>query len=107
MIRWLKLLLVGTFIAQHASNAIAQEFDLQPLGEREFVSDKAGMLDQPSITHIREVCDKLLTDKATPIIVVTIDSMAQHGGGNMPIETFLPRTEHNVNELPDTLVLLD
>ena len=40
------------------------------------------------ITHIRAVCDKLLTDKATPIIVVTIDSMAQHGGANMPIETF-------------------
>jgi uncharacterized protein len=88
MIRWLSLLVVGTFMAHHASNATAQEFDLQPPGEREFVSDKAGMLDQPSITHIRQVCDTLLTDKATPIIVVTIDSMAQHGGGNMPIETF-------------------
>lgn len=88
MIRWLSLLLVGIFVALHASDAIAQEFDLQPPGEREFVSDKAGLLDQTSITQIRQVCDKLLTDKATPIIVVTIDSMAQHGGGNMPIETF-------------------
>ncbi len=67
----------------------AQEFDLQPPGDREFVSDKAGMLDEASVARIREVCDKLLTDKATPIIVVTIDSMAQHGGGgNMPIETY-------------------
>lgn len=69
--------------------ALGQEFDLQPPGEREFVSDKAHLLDDASVTRIREVCDKLLTDKATPIIVVTIESMAQHGGGrNMPIETY-------------------
>ena len=88
MVRRLNLLLAGTFIALYALPATAQEFDLQPPGDREFISDKAGMLDEPSITHIRMVCDKLLTDKATPIIVVTIDSMAQHGGANMPIETF-------------------
>jgi len=69
--------------------AWGQEFDLQPPGDREFVNDKAGLLDEASVTRIREVCDKLLTDKATPIIVVTIESMAQHGGGgNMPIETY-------------------
>lgn len=68
---------------------MGQEFDLEPPGEREFVSDTAGLLDEASVTRIREVCDKLLTDKATPIIVVTIESMAQHGGGrNMPIETY-------------------
>lgn len=78
----------GALVAMTAVPAVAQQFDLQPPGEREFVSDKAGMLDEPSITHIRTVCDKLLTDKATPIIVVTIDSMANHGGEGMPIETF-------------------
>ena len=88
MVRQLSLLLVSTLVAMQALPAAAQEFDLQPPGDREFISDKAGMLDEPSITHIRAVCDKLLTDKATPIIVVTIDSMAQHGGANMPIETF-------------------
>ncbi|APZ93641.1 hypothetical protein Fuma_03259 [Fuerstiella marisgermanici] len=72
-----------------ATLAVAQEFDLQPPGEREFVSDEAGLLDEASVAQIREICDKLLTDKATPIIVVTINSMAEHGGGNnMPIETF-------------------
>ena len=71
------------------TTTFAQEFDLQPPGDREFVSDKADMLDAAAVTKIREVCDKLLTDKATPIIVVTIESMAQHGGGmNMPIETY-------------------
>ena len=43
--------------------ALGQEFDLQPPGEREFVSDKAHLLDDASVTRIREVCDKLLTDK--------------------------------------------
>ncbi len=82
------LLLIGSIVALTANPAAAQEFDLQPPGAREFVSDKAGMLDEAAITHIKTVCDKLLTDKATPIIVVTIDSMSQHGGANMPVETF-------------------
>ncbi len=85
--------LISSFVALTALTltaipSTAQEFDLQPPGDREFVSDKAGMLDEASISHIKSVCDKLLTDKATPIIVVTIESMAQHGGANMPIETF-------------------
>ena len=84
----LRLMLISSFVALTALPVAAQEFDLQPPGAREFVSDKAGMLDEASITHIKSVCDKLLTDKATPIIVVTIDSMAQHGGINLPIETF-------------------
>lgn len=88
MMRRLSLLLVSILVAMHAIAANAQEFDLQPPGDREFISDNARLLDEASVTHIRTVCDKLLTDKATPIIVVTIDSMAQHGGGNMPIETF-------------------
>jgi len=76
------------FITLCSVPTAAQQFDLQPPGDREFVSDKAGMLDEASVTHIRTVCDKLLTDKATPLIVVTIDSMASHGGEGMPIETF-------------------
>lgn len=76
-------------IAFAAAPVVGQEFDLQPPGDREFVSDTANLLDDASITKIREICDTLLTDKATPIIVVTIESMAQHGGGgNMPIETY-------------------
>ena len=82
------VLLFGVLVTTNAAPTIAQQFDLQPPGEREFVSDKAEMLDEPSITHIRTVCDKLLTDIATPIIVVTIESMANHGGEGMPIETF-------------------
>lgn len=88
MVRRLSRLLVTTFVAISAVRTTAQEFDLQPPADRAFISDDAGMLDEPSAMHLRAVCEKLLTDKATPVIVVTIDSMAQHGGANMPIETF-------------------
>ncbi|MEZ6127849.1 MAG: TPM domain-containing protein [Planctomycetaceae bacterium] len=87
-LRQLCFLLVCVSVVMLAVPVIAQEFDLQPPAERTFVSDLAGLLDETSTTHIRDLCDKLLTDKATPIIVVTIESMAQHGGRSMPIETF-------------------
>jgi uncharacterized protein len=64
------------------------EIDLERPGPREFVVDKAGLLDQQTEEQVRGICDKLLTDKAIPIIVVTINSMAEHSGGNLRIETF-------------------
>ncbi|QDV51486.1 TPM domain-containing protein [Gimesia fumaroli] len=70
------------------TSAHALELTLDPPGDREFVRDLAGMLDENTTKQIKELCDKLLTDKATPIIVVTIDSMAKHGGADMRIETF-------------------
>lgn len=88
MVRRLRILLFGILLAINPGITVAQEFDLQPPGDREFVSDHANLLDESAIAQIRTLCDQLLTDKATPIIVVTIESMAQHGGANMPIETF-------------------
>jgi uncharacterized protein len=61
---------------------------IQRPGPREFVVDQAKLLTAEDKKHIVELCDKLLTDKATPIIVVTIDSMAAHGGAGMSIESF-------------------
>lgn len=81
-------------VALHAMAALAAspvsafEIDLEPPGEREFVRDLAEMIDAEDESRIREICDNLLTDKATPIIVVTIESMADHGGEGMRIETF-------------------
>ncbi|MFT4691471.1 MAG: hypothetical protein ACI9OD_003695 [Limisphaerales bacterium] len=66
----------------------AAKLDLERPAEREFVRDLAGLIDAAAETNIVELCDKLLTEKATPIIVVTIDSMAKHGGGSLRIETF-------------------
>ena len=71
-----------------ASSASAVEIQLDPPGEREFIRDLAGMLDSDSKEHIRSLCDRLLTDKATPIIVITIESMAKYGGQDLRIETF-------------------
>ena len=71
-----------------ASPASALEISLDPPGDREFVRDLASMLDSDAKDYIRKLCDSLLTDKATPIIVVTIESMARHGGEYMRIETF-------------------
>lgn len=81
------LLVVGLTLLVPVA-AVAQEFDLEPPGEREFILDNAGMLDESTETEIRGICDTLLTDKATPLIVVTLESMAQHGGGNMTVEAF-------------------
>lgn len=55
---------------------------------RQFVVDKADLISADDEARIGKICDKLLTDKATPIIVVTINSMAAHGGRGMRIETF-------------------
>ena len=71
-----------------ASSTSPLEISLDPPGDREFVRDLAEMLDAESKERIRELCDRLLTDKATPIIVVTINSMSQHGADDMRIETF-------------------
>jgi uncharacterized protein len=57
-------------------------------GDREFVSDLAHLLTDADKQKIQEIGNKLLTDKATPIIVVTINSMSDYGGGGLRIETF-------------------
>jgi len=55
---------------------------------REFILDKADLIKPADREKIKKICDKLLTEKAVPIIVVTINSMADHGGAGMRIETF-------------------
>lgn len=74
-----------------AGGAAAEKISLERPGQREFVRDLAGMIDSADEKRIRKTCDKLLTAKATPLIVVTIESMAKHGGQGMQIETFATR----------------
>ncbi len=71
-----------------ASSVQALEITLDRPGEREFIRDNANLLSQQDKTEIRALCDKLLTDKATPIIVITINKMSDHGGEGLRIETF-------------------
>jgi len=81
---------IGLFclVIASAASTSATEIDLERPGDREFIRDLAGLLDENSKEKIRKLCDSLLTDKATPIIVITIESMAKHGGEGMRIETF-------------------
>jgi len=78
--------MTGTLLFTPPASAIT--IDLERPGDREFVRDQAQMLDAATVAKIKTIADKLLTDKATPILVVTIDSMASCGAPGMRIETF-------------------
>lgn len=70
---------------------LAAQIDLQPPGDREFILDRANLIAPADKEAIRALCDKLLTDKATPIIVVTIESMARYSNEDLSIEEFARR----------------
>ncbi len=57
-------------------------------GDREFIVDEAGMLDDDQETEIWTDLDQLLTDQAIPIIIVTIPSLAEYDARGMRIETY-------------------
>lgn len=67
---------------------LPEQIGLDLPGDREFILDRAGLLNPADAEKIRALSDSLLTDKAAPIIVVTIDSMSTYGAGNLRIETF-------------------
>ncbi len=74
-----------------ATTAYGQEgfrISLEPPAERAFVVDRAELLEIADEALIVQVADKLLTEKVTPIIVVTIESMSKYGGAGLRIETF-------------------
>lgn len=63
--------------------------DIPRPGEREFVQDLAGLISDEHKEEIRSSADKILTETANPIIVVTIEKMTNHNGDReMRIETF-------------------
>lgn len=64
------------------------QIPLERPGDREFILDKANLITAADQQKIRQLADKLLTDKAAPLIVVTIESMADYGGAELRIETF-------------------
>lgn len=56
--------------------------------ERQFVVDKANMLTSAQESQIKTTADALLTSTGRPLLVVTIESMAQHGGSGLQIKQF-------------------
>jgi uncharacterized protein len=70
-----------------ASSAVAQ-IPFERPGPRDFILDQAHLITEADQQQIRQIADRLLTDKAAPIIVVTITSLAENGGAGMSIETY-------------------
>lgn len=86
---WLRIAIFALALVPVTAPAqVSGRIDLQRPGDREFVLDKAELIDAADEQKIREIADRLLTDKAAPIVVVTIESMAAHGGSGLRIETF-------------------
>ena len=68
-----------------------QEIALERPGDREFVRDRAYMIDDADEIAISELSNSLLTDMAIPIIVVAIESMERYGGGGKGVVPSVPR----------------
>lgn len=85
-----RLAVVACFITLCSAVAIAQEraINIDRPGDREFIVDRAGLIEAADGEQIRTLCDTLLTDQAIPLIVVTVESMAQYGPPGIQIETF-------------------
>ncbi|MCR9202001.1 MAG: TPM domain-containing protein [Planctomycetaceae bacterium] len=82
------LVVLGVAVCAGPPHAVAVDLTLDRPGDREFVRDRAGLISESDEAKIRGICDRLLSETATPIVVVTIDSMADHGGDGLRIETF-------------------
>src|SRR5262245_16522483 len=71
-----------------AQASAAQVITLDRPGDREFIVDRADLITPEDEQRIKQTADRLLTDTASPIIVVTIESMSNYTRRNMTIETF-------------------
>jgi uncharacterized protein len=80
--------LLGCGWGAFAQPAESFQIALQPPEPRAFVADYANLIAPEDEEAIRALCDKLLTERAIPIVVVTITSMANVGMPGMRIETF-------------------
>jgi uncharacterized protein len=84
------VVLLGLVLTALPGRARAQQarIDLDPPAEGEFILDKADLIDEADAESIRKISAALLKEKATPIIVVTIQSTANYVDMAMPIEPF-------------------
>lgn len=78
----------GVLLLVLACAPLCAQINLDPPAQREFVRDLAGLLAEADKAEIRRHCERTLNEKAIPIVVVTIKSMADHYGAGMTIETF-------------------
>jgi uncharacterized protein len=76
------------FICAPSAHLASQTIKLERPGPREFVIDRANMLDPSDKSFIQGTCDELLTDHTIPLFVVTIESMGRYSSQSMTIEQF-------------------
>lgn len=57
-------------------------------GDREFISDQAGLITPADQATIKAAADSLLTIGGIPIVVVTIESLDRYGAQGVPIERY-------------------
>lgn len=72
----------------HAGFARAQVSYPDRIGDRAFILDEARLIDDADEVTIVAVCDKLLTERQIPIIVVTLDSIADYGAHDWTVERY-------------------
>lgn len=88
-IRWLVLLIAMLLIGAAPEWVEAQELDLPPIPEDAyFIQDHAGVVPHGVRGEIGRLQQEAFERYDTPIIVVTIGSMAEYGGAGMDIEWF-------------------
>lgn len=82
------LLLAVLAFLSCTSFAFSLQIPIPVPGDKEFVIDRAGLIDDQSRSEIVAICDGLLREKAITIVVVTIESMSKYSQEDMGIETF-------------------
>lgn len=80
--------LLFVILVAAGTRAPAAEITLPRPGDRDFIVDRGDLITPDDEKRIKESNDRLLTETATPIVVVTIESMAKYGGGDATVEGF-------------------
>lgn len=71
-----------------STSAAAAKLSLDRPRDGEFVRDTADLLTPAEAGQVRQRCEQLLADTEVPVFVLTIDTMAGHGGGGMTVASF-------------------
>ncbi len=92
---------VGLLLAGTLTVAAQPALDLPPPAHGYFILDHAGLLSQADAEAVDETTLALASEKAVPLYVVTIESMAAHGGDGLPIERFARRLYEQWGNTPE------
>lgn len=86
LVAGLSISLVGSLCAQDDAKILLKRPALNS-----YVVDEANFLADADARAVQSLCEGLVRDRATSLFVVTIPSMAKHGGEGMSIDQFAAR----------------